>query len=132
LWLALRQGAVTIKLLLEDFIKVAKLERTSKKTLKESAVDYKRIVFSGHAIRQMFNRGLRKEDVLAVIRQGEAIVDYPDDTPYPSYLILGFAGDVPIHVVFAVDEQRRTGIIVTAYVPNTKIWTDDFKTRRAL
>ena len=95
-------------------------------------MDYKRIVFSGHAIRQIFNRGLKREDVLAVIRQGEVIIDYPDDTPYPSCLILGFAGNVPIHVVFAVDQQQEIGIIVTAYVPDAKIWTDDFKTRRAL
>ena len=95
-------------------------------------MNYKRIVFSGHAIRQMFNRGLKKADVLAVIQQGEVIINYPDDTPYPSCLMLGFAGNVPIHVVFAFDEQQRIGIIVTAYVPDKKIWTDDFQTRRTL
>ena len=95
-------------------------------------MDYNRVQFSGHAIRQMFDRELKQEDVLTVIRQGEVIVDYPDDTPYPSYLMLGFVGNVPLHVVFALDEKQKTGIIVTAYIPDRKIWTDDFKRRRAL
>jgi len=42
---------------------------------------YKRIVFSGHALRQMFGRGLKKDDCITVIRQGDVIMDYPDDKP---------------------------------------------------
>jgi len=80
----------------------------------------------------MFSRSLKKDDVLDVIRQGEVIINYPDDTPYPSCLILGFMKDVPIHVVFAFNEKQNTGIIVTAYVPDAKIWTDNFKRRRTL
>jgi hypothetical protein len=80
----------------------------------------------------MFIRGLKGKDVLEVVRQGEVIINYPDDTPYPSYLILGFTRGGPVHVVFAFDEQQKTGIIVTAYVPDAKIWTDNFKRRRAL
>ncbi len=91
---------------------------------------YKRIVFSGHALRQMFGRGLKKDDCITVIRQGDVIMDYPDDKPYPSCLMLGFVGDVPVHIVLAVDVQAQTGIIITAYVPDPKIWTDDFRTRR--
>jgi len=44
--------------------------------------------------------------------------------------MLGFVGDVPVHIVLAVDVQAQTGIIITAYVPDPKIWTDDFRTRR--
>jgi len=95
-------------------------------------MDYDRIKFGGHAIRQMFNRGLKQEDVLRAVRLGEVIIEYPDDTPYPSCLILGFARDVPIHVVFSVDKQRKIGIIITAYIPGPEIWTEDFKRRRAL
>lgn len=98
--------------------------------LSDGNTDYKRIIFSGHAVRQMFNRGLKKDDVLTVIRQGEVIIDYSDDKPYPSCLILGFVRNIPIHIVFAMDKQQQTGIVVTAYIPDTKIWADDFKTRR--
>ncbi len=93
-------------------------------------MDYNRVKFSGHAIRQMFDSGLKQEDVLTVVSEGEVIINYPDDTPYPSCLVLGFVRHVPIHAVFAVDEQQKTAIIVTAYVPDPTIWTNDFRRRK--
>lgn len=93
-------------------------------------MDCEQIVFSGHAIRQMFQRGLAEDDVLAVIHKGEVIIDYPDDFPYPSYLILGYAQKTPIHVVLAMNQQQQTGIVITAYIPDKELWTDDFKNRR--
>ena len=93
-------------------------------------MEYIRIIFSGHAVRQMFRRGLGKDDVIATIQSGEVIADYPDDRPYPSCLILGFVGDIPVHVVFALDEEQQVGIVVTAYVPDPDLWTGDFKFRR--
>lgn len=93
-------------------------------------MDYKRIIFSGHAVRQMFQRTISKDDILAVIRNGEVIVDYPDDKPYPSCLMLGFIQQKPLHVVFALDTENQVGIVVTAYVPDAHLWTEDFKSRR--
>jgi len=91
---------------------------------------YSQIIYSGHAIRQMFKRMISKSDVLEAINRGEIIVDYPDDAPYPSYLVLGFINKSPLHVVLASDWENKTGIVVTAYVPDSKLWTDDFKSRR--
>lgn len=93
-------------------------------------MDYQQLVFSGHAIRQIFHRGISKDEVIRVVKTGQVIADYPDDKPYPSSLIFAFAGDRAIHVVFAFDEESKTGIIVTAYVPDLQIWTEDFKSRR--
>ena len=93
-------------------------------------MDFDRVVFSGHAIRQMFLRGLKKDDILKVVTDGEVIIDYPYDKPYSSSLILGFAGNIPIHVFLAMNVAQRTGIVVTAYIPDKKLWTEDFKTRR--
>jgi len=93
-------------------------------------MDYKQVIFSGHAVQQMFHRMISKDDVLAVIRKGEVLIDYPDDTPYPSCLMLGFIENKPIHVVYAIDKETRTGIVITAYVPDSRLWTDDFKSRR--
>ena len=93
-------------------------------------MEYRQIIFSGHAIRQMVQRATAENDVLKVIRYGEVIADYPDDTPYPSSLILGFVRDNPIHVVFACDWENKTGIVVTAYIPDSNVWTEDFRSRR--
>ena len=40
-------------------------------------------------------------NVQAVLESGEAIAEYPDDTPYASRLVLGWAGPRPLHVVAA-------------------------------
>ena len=93
-------------------------------------MDYDQIIFSGHAIRQMFHREIAKNDVIEVINTGLVIIDYPDDNPYPSSLILGFVNNKPIHVVFAFDKENKTGIVITAYIPDSQLWADDFRSRR--
>jgi len=89
-----------------------------------------RVLFSGHAVRRMFERGLTKDDILRVIRNGEVIGDYPDDRPYPSCLMLGTSGPTPIHVVVAMDVPEGACYVVTAYVPDPGLWSADFRTRR--
>jgi Domain of unknown function (DUF4258) len=69
-------------------------------------------------------------EVKTVIFSGEVIEENPDDTPYPSYLILDFLEGKAIHVVFSSDKATDTGYVVTAYIPDTNIWLDGFKTRR--
>ncbi|MEH1831893.1 MAG: DUF4258 domain-containing protein [Nostoc sp.] len=88
------------------------------------------LVFSRHAIQQMFYRRISQKEVKTAISYGEVIEEKLDDTPYPSYLILDFIEGKPIHVVFSYDEATDTGYVVTAYIPNTNIWLDGFTTRR--
>ncbi len=90
----------------------------------------KQYKFSGHAIRRIFERELNKEWVLFVVQSGEIIEDYPDDVPFPSYLILGFIENTPLHVVLALDEESKICYIITVYIPNQNIWQNDYKTRR--
>ena len=47
------------------------------------------LVFRIHAIQRMFERSVTRADVREVLATGEVIEQYPDDTPYPSRLILG-------------------------------------------
>lgn len=49
------------------------------------------LVFRLHAIQRMLERHITESDVRHVLFAGERIEDYPQDTPYPSYLILGYA-----------------------------------------
>jgi hypothetical protein len=42
-----------------------------------------RVIFSIHANQRMFQRGIGRDAVLAVIVNGEMIADYPDDGRYP-------------------------------------------------
>ncbi len=88
------------------------------------------IVFSQHAIRRMFERGIFPRDVRAVLTNGEVIADYPDDKPFPSKLMLGFVNDRPIHVVVAVDSAADRCEIITTYIPDPEKWETDFRMRR--
>jgi hypothetical protein len=93
-------------------------------------MDCKRVVFSGHAIRRMFERGISRDDVLAVMAQGETITEYADDKPSPSRLLLGSVGGKPVHVVLASDEAADLCIVVTVYEPAREHWSGDFRTRK--
>jgi hypothetical protein len=70
-----------------------------------------RVVFSGHAVRRMFERGITTEPVLEVIAVGEIIAEYDDDTPHPSRLLSGIVNGRPIHVV--VQLMSRTAIALS-------------------
>jgi len=90
------------------------------------------IVFSGHALRQMFARNIAVDAVKAVIDKGDVIASYPDDRPYPSELRVGFPSGSALHVVLAYDETSSIGYVVTTYVPDPRLWSEDFKTRKTV
>ncbi len=79
----------------------------------------------------MFTRSITVDQVKGVIEEGQIIAKYPDDRPYPSELRLGFAGGDAIHVVFAYNVEAQTGYVVTAYLPDPKLWSDNFTARRS-
>ncbi len=60
---------------------------------------------------------------------GEVIEEYPDDEPFPAYLLLDFVRGQPIHIVFSYDQETDTGYVVTAYIPTLERWENDFRTR---
>ena len=78
-------------------------------------MECEQVVFSGHAIQRMFQRGIGLDAVLAVVAQGETVAAYADDKPYRSRLLLGFVDAKPLHVVVAFDESMGACIVVTAY-----------------
>ena len=90
-----------------------------------------RLIFRVHAIQRMFQRGVTVDDVRQVLATGETIENYPDDTPYPSRLVLGRLGSRTLHVVFAENKAMREIIVVTVYEPDPDRWDSDFRRRRA-
>ncbi len=79
----------------------------------------------------MFEREIRKSAVVEVLHSGETIAEYPDDTPYPSRLILGYPDARALHVVASLDPQDQTCYVVTVYEPDPDQWSSDFRTRRS-
>ena len=93
-------------------------------------MDCKSVRYSRHAIERMFQRSIPPDDVLECIRSGEVIANYPDDSPYPSTLLLGFAGSRPLHVLAAREPETGNCYVVTVYRPDPELWGSDFRTRR--
>lgn len=86
------------------------------------------VVFTRHAIDEMkheeFGR-IYEAEVSEVIGSAKIIKEYPDDTPYPSYLIYGRTQvDRPIHLVCAYNDEDERIIIVTVYEPDPDLWID--------
>jgi hypothetical protein len=77
----------------------------------------------------MFERGISSEEVRHVLETGSTIESYPEDSPYPSRLVLGFAGQRPLHVVVADDEKAGQAIVITAYEPEPGSWDETFRKR---
>lgn len=92
--------------------------------------EFSEFVFSAHSRERMLSWGFSRDEVKKVVRHGEAIESYPDDTPYPSRLHLSWIGDRPVHVVSAVNEEQRELIIITVYEPSPELWDSEFKNRK--
>lgn len=86
-------------------------------------------IYRVHAIERMFQRDVSEADVEHVVRTGEIIESYPDDYPYPSFLVLGYVDNRALHAVYAKDENGSL-IVITVYEPTLEKWLEDLKTRR--
>lgn len=87
------------------------------------------VIITIHAQERLRQRGIRARDVKNCIMSGEIIEQYPDDFPFQSCLIFGYAVDGKIIHVVASDEGTGSRII-TAYFPDNKKFKDNLKTRR--
>ena len=58
------------------------------------------------------------------------IETYPDDTPFPSRLMLGWIGARPLHVVTADSAEAEEMIVITVYEPDLSEWEPGFKRRK--
>src|SRR5205809_743483 len=97
-------------------------------------MDEPTIIFRVHAVQQMFRRGIAEVDVRTVLEEGQTIEEYPDDTPFPARLVLGFIDLIgtraPIHVVASHDAASDTIFVVTVYEPDPKRWEPGFRRRK--
>lgn len=88
------------------------------------------LLFSGHAVQRMLARGVDDVAVRGVLDANDTIETYPDDTPYPSALYLGFVSGKPLHVVAADHAVGQQTIVITVYEPDPALWDATFRQRR--
>ena len=85
--------------------------------------------FSNHALKAMIARSINADDVIAAVKTGEVIREYPDDKPYPSFLMLKFINNRPYHVVVGQISEGSICIIITCYEPDATLWDNEFKNK---
>lgn len=78
----------------------------------------------------MAQRGIEAAEVETVLANGTVIATYPEDVPRPSYLVLGWIKDRPLHVLAADDPAAEETVVVTAYVPDPARWEEDYRRRK--
>lgn len=89
-----------------------------------------KLIFRKHALQRMFERAISTEDVAAVLERGKIIVDYPNDLPYPSRLMLGWPQSRPIHLV-AANTLETEIVVITVYEPDPALWEAGFERRKS-
>ena len=87
------------------------------------------IVYPTYVLKRMIERGIAIAVVRDVLENGEVIEEYKADSP-PRYLMLGWIGSRPIHVVGEDDPLTDETTVVTAYEPDTQYWKTGFRERR--
>jgi len=86
--------------------------------------------FTRHAVQKMFERDISITIVKQVVKKGEVIQSYPNDKPYPSFLMLCVINKRPVHTVLAKDAANKKCIIITVYEPSTELWSNGFRTKK--
>ncbi len=78
----------------------------------------------------MFESDISLQDVKNVLLDSKILKEYLDDRPYPSYLLLGWIENRPIHLVIAVNNEINETMIITAYEPSPVEWNKQFDARK--
>jgi hypothetical protein len=90
---------------------------------------YPKLIFRIHALARRAQRGFEPEDIRSTIVNGTIIEEYPEDVPYPSFLVMLWQGQRPVHLVAANNNADGETIIITVYEPDPQKWNSGF-TRR--
>lgn len=96
------------------------------KDLQALAADIDNFKVTQHMTERIKERGIKIHTIQAAMLNGEIIEQYPNDYPFPSCLILNL--NPLLHVCVGLGEGKLC--IITAYIPNTNAWENDFKTRK--
>ena len=87
------------------------------------------IEWTQHIAKRLLLRGITAAEISTSIMNSEIIEDYPDDTPFPSCLLLGKTENgKSLHIVCAVGDGKLW--MITVYEPRLSEWTHDFKKRK--
>jgi len=88
--------------------------------------------FSKHAEREREADKISVEELETALITCEIIEDYLEDTRGPSFLVLGFSQERPIHAVGSIRTDPNELLLITVYDPskNPDVWTEGYRKRK--
>ncbi len=91
-----------------------------------------RYEFSHHAEKEREADEISMHELEEALIGCEIIEDYPDDPRGPSFLVLGFCDERPIHAVCSIRTEPEELLLITVYDPSKHPyeWTDHYRKRR--
>lgn len=90
----------------------------------------RKLEWKKHALKRLLERGITRQAVFNALNKCEIIESYIKDNPLPSFLLLGYDGAEPLHILVALDEENDLLWVITVYKPTSDEWENEFKTRR--
>jgi hypothetical protein len=92
---------------------------------------YPKLIFRIHALARMAQRGFEPDDIRHSLVNGSVVEEYPEDVPYPSFLVMLWLGQRAVHVVAANNDTDGETIIITVYEPDPLKWNLGFTRRKS-
>lgn len=95
-------------------------------------VKARKVRVSAHCYARLVKRGIFVTEIVAGTVLGIVIEDYPEAHIGPSVLVLqSDAKGTLLHVVWGIEKgTSEPAVIVTAYYPDSALWSLDFRSRK--